>query len=246
MLAFRIPKPISIIGDYTNKVISFASCNFWTSINFNTIIETEALCDSTSKVLNYIYMNNHFEKNIIIKDLYPNDDFAKIQSSVFGGLNYLTISDHLWFSIKLSYEKEFFDHIMLYEIDKNFFQYDKSIAKSFHKMDNLEKMVSDFYDAYQEKNWVFLGQLINSYWKIKRDVDPASKNTYIEKLYSDCRLNGAIGGKMDGSLMLLFVKPENQNAIKSIMKDHVQINSGLDLTGIIHEELFSGNSNCCK
>ena len=48
------------------------------------------------------------------------------------------------------------------------------------------------------------------------------------------------------NLMLLFVKPENQNAIKSIMKDHVQINSGLDLTGIIHEELFSGNSNCCK
>jgi uncharacterized protein with von Willebrand factor type A (vWA) domain len=107
MLAFRIPKPITIIGDHTNKAISFASCNFWTSINFNTIIETQALCDSTLKVLNYVYMNNHFEKNIIIKDLYPNDDFAKIQSAVFGGLNYLTISDHLWFSIKLNYEKEF-------------------------------------------------------------------------------------------------------------------------------------------
>jgi hypothetical protein len=46
--------------------------------------------------------------------------------------------------------------------------------------------------------------------------------------------------------MLLFVKPENQDSIKSIMKDHVQINSSLDLNGIIHEELFSGNSNCCK
>ena len=69
MLTFRIPKPISIIGDHTNKVISFASCNFWTSVNFNTIIETQIPCDSTLKVLNYIYTNNHFEKNIIIKDL---------------------------------------------------------------------------------------------------------------------------------------------------------------------------------
>ena len=246
MLAFRIPKPITIIGDHTNKAITFASCNFLTSINFNTIIEQQKPCDSTLKILTYLNLNKHFEKNIIIECLYPNYDFAKIQSAVFGGLNYLTISDHLWFSIKLNYEKEFFDHIMLYEINKDFFEYDKSIAKSFHKMDNLEKMVGDFYDAYQEKNWLFLGQLINSYWKIKRDIDPASKNPYIEKLYSDCRLNGAIGGKMDGSLMLLFVKPENQSSIKSIMKDHIQISSNLNLNGIIHEELFSGSSNCCK
>jgi hypothetical protein len=246
MLAFKIPKPITIIGDHTNTAVTFASCNFCTCINFNTVIEQEEPCDSTLKVLKYLNLHRTFEKNIIIEGLYPNNDFAKIQSAVFGGLNYLTISDHLWFSIKLDYQKEFFDHIMLYEINKDFFEYDKSIAKSFHKIDNLEKMVADFYDAYQEKNWVFLGQLINAYWKIKRDVDPASKNAYIEKLYSDCRLNGAIGGKMDGSLMLLFVKPENQDSIKSIMKDHVQINSSLDLTGIIHEELFSGNSNCCK
>jgi len=246
MLAFKIPKPITVIGDYTNKAITFASCNFCTCINFNTIIEQEKPCDSTLKVLKYLNLHRTFEKNIIIEGLYPNDDFAKIQSAVFGGLNYLTVSDHLWFSIKLDYEKEFFDHIMLYEINKDFFEYDKSIAKSFHKMDNLEKMVADFYDAYQEKNWVFLGQLINSYWKIKRDIDPASKNAYIEKLYSDCRLNGAIGGKMDGSLMLLFVNPKNQDSIRSIMKDHVQINNSLDLTGIIHEELFNGSSNCCK
>ena len=49
MLAFRIPKPITIIGDHTNRAISFASCNFWTSINFNTIIETQPLCDGKHK-----------------------------------------------------------------------------------------------------------------------------------------------------------------------------------------------------
>ena len=118
--------------------------------------------------------------------------------------------------------------------------------EKFIKIDNLEKMVSDFYDSYQENNWVFLGQLINSYWKIKREIDPNSKNPYIEKLYSDCRLNGAIGGKMDESLMILFVPKENQENIKRIMIDHTQINNSVDLNGLLYQEIFSGSSNCCK
>ena len=246
MLAFRIPKPITIIGDHTNRAISFASCNFWTSINFNKIVETQPLCDSSLKILNYIHTNNHFQKNIIIKDLYPNDDFAKIQSALFGGLNYLTTNNDLWFSISLDYKKEFFEHLMIFEINKNFFEYKKETEKNLIKIDNLEKMVSDFYDSYQENNWVFLGQLINSYWKIKREIDPNSKNPYIERLYSDCRLNGAIGGKMDESLMILFVPKENQENIKRIMIDHTQINNSVDLNGLLYQEIFSGSSNCCK
>lgn len=246
MLITRIPRPISIIGDFTKKTISFASCNFTTTIDYNKNIEEQTSCSIWSKVLSCLQNTASLQKSSLIKNFESNDDFHKVYSSIFGGLNYLTTNNDLWFSIRLDYKKEFFEHLMIFEINKNFFEYKKETEKNLIKIDNLEKMVSDFYDSYQENNWVFLGQLINSYWKIKREIDPNSKNPYIERLYSDCRLNGAIGGKMDESLMILFVPKENQENIKRIMIDHTQINNSVDLNGLLYQEIFSGSSNCCK
>jgi len=110
----------------------------------------------------------------------------------------------------------------------------------------VEKMTSDFYDSYQKENWDFLGKLINGFWKIKKEKYPESRNNYIDKLYSDCRLSGVIGGKMDGSTMILFVHPENHEKIKSIMSDHILLNSSMDISGFVSQEVFSGISNCCE
>jgi hypothetical protein len=55
-----------------------------------------------------------------------------------------------------------------------------------------------------------------------------------------------LGGKMDGSTMILFVHPTNHEKIKSIMSDHILLNSSMDISGFVSQEVFSGISNCCE
>jgi galactokinase/mevalonate kinase-like predicted kinase len=107
-------------------------------------------------------------------------------------------------------------------------------------------MVDDAYNAYVDKDFKFMGKLIDSYWRIKTQLDPNSANEFIYKAYSDCRLSGAWGGKMDENTMIILAPKEKHEGICAIMKDHIKLKSSVNTTGIVREELFSGNSNCCK
>jgi hypothetical protein len=249
MVVFRIPKPISIIGENTSKSITFATCNFSIAIDGSLDIGQNYLCQSSKLLFDYLKESKETRKDEIIKNYHKTQNnafFSKTISSTFGGLNYTTITEDSWFNIKLKANKVFNSYILAYEINKTFFTNDMYNTENLLNPSIVEKMTSDFYDSYQKENWDFLGKLINGFWKIKREKYPESRNNYIDKLYSDCRLSGVIGGKMDGSTMILFVHPENHEKIKSIMSDHILLNSSMDISGFVSQEVFSGISNCCE
>ena len=107
-------------------------------------------------------------------------------------------------------------------------------------------MVEDAYKAYSKNDFKFFGTLVDSYWRAKLNSNPNFANQYIYNLYSNCRLAGAWGGKLDENTMILLAPPDKHNNILNVMKDHIRLKSALNTTGIITEELFGGNSNCCK
>ena len=249
MVVFRIPKPISIIGDNASKSITFASCNFSIAVEDSADIGNEYLCQSSKYLFDYLKESKETRKDEIIKHFYKTKNvalFSKAISSIFGGLNYTTTTEDSWYNIKIKKNKIFNSYILIYEISKSFFVNEECNTENLFNPSIIEKMTSDFYDSYQKENWDFLGKLINGFWKIKREKYPASKNNYIDKLYSDCRLSGVIGGKMDGSTMILFAHPTNHEKIKSIMSDHTLLNSSMDISGFVSQEVFSGISNCCE
>ena len=249
MVVFRIPKPISIIGENTSKSITFATCNFSIAIDGSLDIGQNYLCQSSKLLFDYLKESKETRKDEIINNYHKTQNnafFSKALSSTFGGLNYTTITEDSWFNIKLKANKVFNSYILAYEINKAFFTNDMYNTENLLNPSIVEKMTSDFYDSYQKENWDFLGKLINGFWKIKREKYPESRNNYIDKLYSDCRLSGVIGGKMDGSTMILFVHPENHEKIKSIMSDHILLNRSMDISGFVSQEVFSGISNCCE
>lgn len=249
MVIFRIPKSINIIGENTNKTISIATCNFSIGIEGSLDIGDKYLCSGSKEIFNYLKESKETRKDEIIKHLYKTKNsfyFSGFISNVFGGMNATTITNDSWFNIKIKENKTFTSYLLIYNISEKFFTYKKNKEQSLLKSPSLEKMSLDFYDSYQKENWNFLGQLINSFWKIKKDLDLDSTNNYIDKIYSDCRLNGVIGGKMDNSTMILFAPQEKHEKIKKIMFEHDMLNSSTDMSGYVTEEVFSGISNCCK
>jgi hypothetical protein len=249
MVVFRIPKPISIIGENSSRSITFATCNFSIAIDGSSDIGQSYLCQSSKFLFDYLKESKETRKDEIIKYYHKTKNsalFSKAISSTFGGLNYTTTTEDSWFNIKLKKNKVFNSYILIYEINKTLFANEECNIENLFNPSIVEKMTSDFYDSYQKENWDFLGKLINGFWKIKRELYPESKNNYIDKLYSDCRLNGVIGGKMDGSTMILFAHPDNHEKIKSIMENHTLLNSSMDISGFVSQEVFSGISNCCE
>ena len=249
MVVFRIPKPISIIGDNASKSITFATCNFSIAVEGSVDIGNEYLCQSSKYLFDYLKESKETRKDEIIKHYYKTKNvalFSKAISSVFGGLNYTTTTEDSWYNIKIKKNKIFNSYVLIYEINKTLFVNEEYSTENLFNPSIIEKMTSDFYGSYQKEEWDFLGKLINGFWKIKREKYPESRNNYIDKLYSDCRLNGVIGGKMDGSTMILFAHPTNHEKIKSIMSDHTLLNSSMDISGFVSQEVFSGISNCCE
>jgi galactokinase/mevalonate kinase-like predicted kinase len=88
-------------------------------------------------------------------------------------------------------------------------------------------MVDDAYSAYIDNDFKFMGKLIDSYWRIKTQLDPNSANEFIYRIYSDCRLAGAWGGKMDENTMIILAPKEKHEEICTVMKDHIRLNSSV-------------------
>jgi D-glycero-alpha-D-manno-heptose-7-phosphate kinase len=62
------------------------------------------------------------------------------------------------------------------------------------------------------------GKLLHESWQTKRSLSSKVSNSYVEQLYDQARLAGAIGGKLigagGGGFMLLFVPPAVQNKVR--------------------------------
>lgn len=244
MIIHKIPKPITLIGEYSNKCICFSSCNFTYISNIG--IKNKFLLNKNIKEFckNYLKNFKNLKSNIIKQEI--EGDFFSYFTTLFGNFNCITKFNSSWSNLKINYNKEFFENILIYHIRKKYFKYKKIKNEKSFNVDVVNKMVEDFYKAYHQNDIKFIGQLIDSYWRIKKQSDFGCADNYIYNLYSNCRLSGALGGKLDENTMVLIAPKEKHASIDNVMKDHIKLNSLLNTTGIITEEIFSGNSNCCK
>lgn len=244
MIIFKIPKPITIIGELSNKCLSYSSCNFTYISNIGN--KNKFLLNDDLK--NFINNNKQFllkRKSELLK-LAIHDNFYTIYTALYGGLNFLNKTDTNWHNLKLENNNDFLDNTLVFHIRKKFFKYKKIKTDTTFNLDLVHKMVEDAHDCYIKSNWSYFGKLIDSYWRVKKESDINCRNEYISKLYAECRLSGAYGGKMDNNTMFLVAPKEKHENIKNVMKEHILLNNKININGIEKEEIFDGSSNCCR
>ena len=64
----------------------------------------------------------------------------------------------------------------------------------------------------------FIGELLNDYWNLKKQLDKKVTNKKINNIYNLCIKNGATGGKLlgagNGGFMLFYVPIKNHTKFK--------------------------------
>ncbi len=79
------------------------------------------------------------------------------------------------------------------------------------------------------------GELLHEGWVAKRRLSDRVSSSEIDAIYDDARRAGAIGGKLlgagGGGFLLLFVKPENQPAVRERLKHLVHVPIAFDYSG---------------
>ena len=79
------------------------------------------------------------------------------------------------------------------------------------------------------------GNLLNEAWQAKRSLSATVSNDEVDTLYARARSAGAIGGKLTGAggggFLLLFVKPENWQDVRSEFAELIHVPFSFDFSG---------------
>jgi D-glycero-alpha-D-manno-heptose-7-phosphate kinase len=79
------------------------------------------------------------------------------------------------------------------------------------------------------------GGLLHETWQMKKKLSEDVTNNSLDELYERCRSNGAIGGKLlgtgGGGFMLLFVKPQDRDAMLKSLPDFIPVSFSFDTIG---------------
>lgn len=98
----------------------------------------------------------------------------------------------------------------------------ESLKEMCSLVDIAEKILTD-----KKHNLDEFGYLLNYTWKLKRQMGPSISTESIDGLYQRGLEAGALGGKLlgagGGGFLVFYVKPENQETVRSAMKDLMYI-----------------------
>lgn len=185
----------------------------------------------------------HIEQDLIKEAVGSQDQTA----ASYGGLNHIVftpdgeIEVHP-ITISESRKKELNSHLLL--VFTGFQRYAKDIEKE--KIDNISANKHTLLEMkkYVEQGINILnnncdinefGLLLNDTWQKKRTLSDGVTNNPIDQMYEIGRRNGAIGGKLlgagGGGFMLFFVKPEDRNRVKDVLKDYISIPFSFESAG---------------
>jgi D-glycero-alpha-D-manno-heptose-7-phosphate kinase len=82
---------------------------------------------------------------------------------------------------------------------------------------------------------VDFGRLLGEAWTLKRTLSDRVTNATVDSCYDAAMRAGAVGGKLlgagGGGFMLLFVRPEQQPAVRAALKDLIQVPFTFDMSG---------------
>jgi D-glycero-alpha-D-manno-heptose-7-phosphate kinase len=186
----------------------------------------------------------HIEQDLIGEHVGSQDQI----SAAYGGFNRIDFHRDNSFSVQPLIlpslrREELLSHLMLYFT--GFSRIADEIAKS--KIDDMKNHVTEFSRIREMVDEAIsilnssntdideFGKLLDQSWKYKRSLSERVSTPEIDHIYNQALLAGAIGGKIlgagGGGFMLLFVKPENQMAVRERLKKLVHVPFKFDSSG---------------
>jgi len=178
----------------------------------------------------------HIEQDLIGESVGSQDQIA----AAYGGFNRIDFHRDNSFSVypiilPTHRREELHSHLMLFftgfsriadEIAKSQIANMKSHETELFK---IKEMVDESINILtnSENNIEEFGKLLGESWKYKRSLSERISTPAIDQFYEQAMLGGAIGGKIlgagGGGFMLLFVRPENQAAVRERLKSLVLV-----------------------
>lgn len=197
------------------------------------------------------------EQNILKENVGCQDQII----AAYGGLNKINFSGEDRFNLSpVPLQKDRLtlleNHLMLFFTGLN--RTASDIAKE--QINNTQNKKSELKLMYEMVNQGInilkdhrdisdFGRLLNEGWKLKRSLSSKITNGLIDEIYEHALKAGAIGGKLlgagGGGFLLIFAKPEYQEAIKSKLSNFLRVPFQFEALGsqiIFYEpENFSEN-----
>jgi D-glycero-alpha-D-manno-heptose-7-phosphate kinase len=186
----------------------------------------------------------HIEQDLIGESVGSQDQIA----AAYGGFNRIDFHRDNSFSVQplimpILRREELSSHLMLFFT--GFSRIADEIAKS--KIANMKSHQAEIFRIREmvDESIAILtnsdtkieefGKLLDQSWKYKRTLSKQVSTPEIDHIYDQAMLAGAIGGKIlgagGGGFMLLFVRPENQLAVRERLKNLVYVPFNFESSG---------------
>jgi len=178
----------------------------------------------------------HVEQNVIGENVGSQDQV----SAAFGGFNRIDFQRNDSFDVSplilpKRRKEALHSHLMLFFT--GFSRIASEVAKS--KIDNIVnrekelqhmlRMVDDGIALLQDINQPIeaFGELLHSAWSYKRRLSDRVSTPQIDEIYATAKSAGAIGGKIlgagGGGFLLLFVRPQDQQAVRQSLASLIHV-----------------------
>lgn len=186
----------------------------------------------------------HIEQDLIGESVGSQDQIA----AAYGGFNRIDFHRDNSFSVQplilpILRREELSSHLMLFFT--GFSRIADEIAKS--KIANMKSHQAEIFRIREmvdesiailtnsETKIEEFGKLLDQSWKYKRSLSKQVSTPEIDHIYDQAMLAGSIGGKIlgagGGGFMLLFVRPENQLAVRERLKNLVYVPFNFESSG---------------
>ena len=167
--------------------------------------------------------------------------------AAYGGFNHIVFHQNGDISVRpmtLAPERisELNSHLMLFFTGVN--RTASDIAQSYSQnLETKDKAMRAMCDMVQQGIAILnggedldrFGNLLHEGWLVKRSLSARISNDYIEQLYQEARVAGAIGGKLlgagGGGFMLLFVRPRDQERMRERLRHLIYVPFRFEFSG---------------
>ncbi len=178
----------------------------------------------------------HVEQDLIQENVGSQDQVAV----AFGGFNRVDFNRDGAFYVQpmtIPAEKmeKLQDHLMFFYTGQSRIA-EEIAAEQVSKIDTLEERMQKMKEMVDQAIEILnsdtediteFGRLLHRAWEIKSKLTQKVSSKWVDKLYTDALGAGAIGGKLcgagGGGFLLLFVPPENQEAVKKSLDSTLHV-----------------------
>ena len=185
----------------------------------------------------------HIEQDRLLENVGSQDQV----SAAFGGFNRIEFGSDGEFGVSpviMPHErlKRLQDHLMLVFTGLSRNASDvagaqiKTISRRQRELTTMYEMVDAATNILsRDGDLADFGLLLHDSWQLKRSLTKLISTPQIDEIYDAARTAGALGGKLlgagGGGFMLLFVRPQEQQKVKEVLKDLAHVPFSFESSG---------------